>query len=298
MTGLSVTKKPGEIDLVRLFEADAIELLSAVERGKILHSTKNIRESGAPLEVAFREFLRSKMPSVYRVLTGYLFDVDSKCTPQIDAMIISGEECHELMTSAEGASYVPFVGAHSVFEVKNTTYDVEASLDQISAVLKSMASMRSQIRRQSRTSAEVTQPLSVAFFAESSSSKLSDFQAWYAAHPPSDAPTYTFLLDKAVIIASCSNLVEMIADGGLAPVGFTDHTSMGNPYLCTPRIRTDCRRGRALLWLYLSIAHHLSRSTGDRGHIRVFTENAERTYALDRLAPLADVGDWNALNAV
>ena len=64
-------KEPGEIDFVRLFEAEVIELLAAVKRGKVLHKTKNIRESGAPFEAGFRELLRSKLPSTYRVLTGY-----------------------------------------------------------------------------------------------------------------------------------------------------------------------------------------------------------------------------------
>jgi hypothetical protein len=54
-------KQRGSIDLVKLFQADAIELMSAVARGQVLHGTKNIRESGSPLEVSFRRFLRARL---------------------------------------------------------------------------------------------------------------------------------------------------------------------------------------------------------------------------------------------
>src|SRR5258708_6367152 len=118
------TKKPGHIDLVRLFEAEARDLAASVERGRLLHGTKNIKDSGAPLEARLRNLLASKMPAQFRVVQGYLFDVDSNCTPQIDAMIVDARDCHELMVSGEGAVYLPFTSALVAFEIKNATGNI------------------------------------------------------------------------------------------------------------------------------------------------------------------------------
>lgn len=288
------SKKRGEIDLVRLFEAEAIELLSAAERGKVLHGTKNIRESGGPLEASFRALLQKKLPSVYRILSGYLFDASSECTPQIDAFVAHGDECHELMTSSEGTSYVPFAGALSVIEVKNTTYDVASSLSQLSTTLDSIALMRKNAARDSGV--RLPKLLSVAFFADSSNCSLSNFQRWYMAHGPHNSPTYTILLDKALIIAFAPKMMDSFEyDDGLDFVRFREHENPGKVYLCRPRERSNAR-GRSLLWLYLAIADHLSKSNASQlnGYISAFTAAAERTYALDRCAPLDNIRDWRA----
>jgi hypothetical protein len=289
-----MTKQRGTINLVRLFQSEAMELLSAVERGQILHATKNIRESGSQLETSFRSFLRSKLPDVYRVLTGYLFDVDSLCTPQIDTIIIGGDECHELMTSADGASYVPFVGALALFEVKNTTYDVDVSLNQMSAILNTIEKMRAPVLQQAVTSAQLPDPISVVFFGNSSGSKLREIQAWYSAHKRADAPTYTVLLDRGVIIAFQNFAETFFEYDEPQPLGLEDHKNRGEACLCAPRVRDEFVRGRALLWLYLAIADHLSKTSAKQGHILAFTHQALSTYALDKIAPLANVADWDA----
>lgn len=100
--------KSGTIDLPSLFDAIAKRLSVSVEQGRILHKTKNIRDSGLPLETEFRSFLNSRLPVPFSVKTGYLFDPRAKCTPQIDAIVIDEQESHELMRSDDGAAYVPY----------------------------------------------------------------------------------------------------------------------------------------------------------------------------------------------
>jgi hypothetical protein len=283
------SKEHGKIDLVSLFESEAIELLSAVRRGQVLHGTKNIRESGSTLESSFRRFLASKLPSVYRVLTGYLVGINSECTPQIDAVVVNSGECHELMTSAEGASYTPFVGALAVCEVKNTTYNIEASLDQMSDLLMSIAPMRRSVRQYSNTGTDLDEPLSLVLFAESADCDLKGFARWYASENKKH-PSYTILLDRGVIIAGRSALVAY--DG--EEIGFSEFQTSGPPGLCIPSAQDEMVRGRVLLWMYLAMANHLSRAGGRHGHFQVFTRSAERMYPVRWAVALSSAAshDW------
>jgi hypothetical protein len=283
-------KKPGKIDLVRLFESAAIELLAAVRRGQILHGTKNIRESGSPLESSFRQFLGTKLPNVYRVLTGYLVGINSACTPQIDAVVVSSVECHELMTSAEGASYTPFAGALAVCEVKNTTYNVAASLKQMSNILTSIASMRRTVRQYSNSGGELDEPLSIVLFADSAECDLTAFAALYASDKKKKLPTYTLLLDRGAIIASKSPLIAYDDEA----LGFSESKGPGELGLCVPVIQDEMVRGRALLWIYLTIADHLSGIGGRHGNFQVFTRSAERAYPVKWTGSLSSAlsNDW------
>lgn len=137
----NVGKKSGVIDLPSLFLAIARELAVAAERGRILHRTHNIRDSGAPLEALFRHAIGSRLPSPYRVLHGYLFDADSVCTPQIDALVIDGSDSHEIMTSSEGASYVPYTSAHAIIELKTSAKNIAGHLDQLMTTITALHAM-------------------------------------------------------------------------------------------------------------------------------------------------------------
>jgi hypothetical protein len=178
--------------------------------------------------------------------------------------------------------------------VKNTTYNIESSLNQMSVILEKINSMRTPVLLQSAATANLPEPLAVVFFGDSSDCKLSDIQGWYAKHKSSEAPAYTVLLDRGVIIAFENFGEKMFEYDEPTPLGLKDHRNRGDAYLCTPQIRDDSFQGRALLWLYLAIADHLSTASAQRGHIRAFTETAASTYALGKLVPLSSVPDWDA----
>lgn len=169
-------KKPGHIDIVRLFAAEALELFTSVEQGRLLHGTRNIRDSGAPLEARLREFLAARIPSQFRVMQGYLFDVDSNCTPQIDAMLLSAQDCHALMMSQEGVAYLPFTSALAVIEIKNSVRAVKKQLDQLAALQLSIEGMKAALRSRRTGGATLPELITVMFFADSVGSKLSDFK--------------------------------------------------------------------------------------------------------------------------
>ena len=129
-------KVPGFLNIPRLFEAEALSLLEAVERGKLLHNTKNIRDSGGPLEARFRTLLADRMPEGIQVRTGYLYDIESNCTPQVDAMLINGSDNHAMMTTEEGAIYAPFTSVLATIEIKSSVGDVAKQLSQTNNIVK------------------------------------------------------------------------------------------------------------------------------------------------------------------
>lgn len=102
---MSGSAKSGVINLAGVYEAIAQRLIVALAEGRILHKTKNIADSGQPLEIEFRKFLDGRLPDPFFVHHGYLYDTESDCTPQID-VIISDKEQSTTTLQTEGGCYV------------------------------------------------------------------------------------------------------------------------------------------------------------------------------------------------
>lgn len=286
-------KKPGHINMVRLFQAEALDLFGAVERGRLLHGTHNRRDSGAPLEVRWREFLQARLPFQFHVTHGYLFDSQSNCTPQIDTMILNSADCHQLMTSTEGSAYAPFTSALAIMEIKNSAYDVSSSLDQLAGVAKSIQNMKTTLRaRRGGNGNTLPETISVMLFADSKNAKLEEFREWYGKHIDA-VPTYTVLLDRGAIILKRSLLYEL-SDWD-EHVDFNETRNGAIPYLCMPEVIDDNLAGRALLWLYFAIVVHTNFSEGNKGNISEFAKDAAINFKLKDVAKLSDVADWDVL---
>lgn len=280
-------KKVGAIDLVRLFEAEAVTLMNAVERGELLHGTLNIRDSGAPLEQEFRNFLGRKLPSQFRVLTGYLFDTSSKCTPQIDATILGASECHEVMQSSEGASYVPFTSALAIFEIKNSTYSVKDSLNQLAKITKSINEMRKQVDWKGKPPPPL---LSVMLFAKASNCKVEEFRDWYKENEIQ--PTYVVLLDLGIIITYQIFLAQFDEYDDKNRIEYDDHEEPGVLRICRPGVDLGYPKGRILLWLYYTIVNYLNRLEGYLPGVRAFTNDAVTRFPLVPGMKLNEAKNW------
>lgn len=283
------TSKLGHIDLVRLFETEADQLIAAAHRGAVLHGTKNIRESGGHIEHELRRLLGRMLPAQFRVLQGYYFDIDSNCTPQIDAMIVNSAECHEIMQSAEGSSYVPITSALAIFEVKNSPYSISANFKQLAKRIRAITDMRARVFN-SFPQLETPPPLlSVMLFATSEHCDLKDVQAWYKS--TTVRPTYTIFLDKGILIAEISALHRYVDIEPASQLGNDDHEFPGDVYLCTPT-QTDFKKGRLWLWIYFSLAAYLHKSEGKQRGILAFTKKAVDAYEMKSVIRLDEAADW------
>jgi len=295
-------KNHGNIDLVSIFQAEAEKLLNAVVRGKLLHKTGNIRESGAILEHEFREFLQTKVPSQFRVMQGYLFDVNSKCTPQIDAMIVNSMECHELMTSVDGSGYLPFTSVLAVIEIKNTTYGIKKSLTQLAKITIEIENMKTEMKRaMSPKKPQLFEQISIMFFANSSNSKPSEFIEYYS-NQTNRVPTYTVLLDRGIIIANQSLFYDLFDVKESENLGFHDHQSAGEPCLYIPdnpeNHNNDFKAGGVLLWLYFTLMAHLNKSEQNQRQILAFTEHANLTYPMKKISALKDFNTSDSFDLI
>ena len=218
------TRQPGTIDLPRLFETEAQDLLLKTRKGAVVHQTKNIRDSGGDFEDGVRNFLAKRLPSSFVVSSGYLFDPRSNCTPQIDIMVVDGQEAHELMRTSDSA-YIPYPAAQIVVEAKNTSTGLCRHLDQIRAIAKSIEQMRIETHSIQPLGGPIQfEPLSVLLIGNSEASKPGDFQQYYDR---ATRPDVTLLLDRGIVIARIG-ILEVIMDEANLSLSMLPNRSSGS----------------------------------------------------------------------
>lgn len=253
-------KVRGSINIPRLFAADALSLLEAVERGRLLHGTKNIRDSGGPLETRFRSLLADRMPEGVQVRTGYLYDIESNCTPQIDAMLISGSDNHTMMTTEEGAIYAPFTSVLTTIEIKSSVGDVEKQLSQTNNIVKDIKKMEKDLLER-RPNYDRRKIVSVLFYACSEKAKFSDFKKWYMDNP-GDMPTYVVFLDRGYILAGQHLVHDLLTWNEEQPLRFQDHDNAADYHVFAPKDDSVHKSGNTLLWLYYALLNIVDRFNG------------------------------------
>ena len=284
---MASSPEPGVIDLPGIFEATVLELLSAVEQGRILHRTKNIRDSGHPFEERLRQVFREHLPIVYGVKHGYLFDADSKCTPQIDAVVLDEAEAHEAIRTSEGASYVPFPCARVVAEVKNSARGALQHLEQAHLVGRAIRDMEVRsLSERPQGGPVVHTPLRLLIIGDSREARIEDFKAWFADSSKMH-PHFTLFLDRGVVISIKPAFPET------EKLGFYDHRHPGHWALFGPPKDSGYSRGLALLWLYYMVVAHLNWTVkGNMGTMLEFTNKVEKRYPLEVRSLLSQAAIW------
>lgn len=287
-------RKHGKIELSGLFEASAQRLILAVQQGRILHSTKNIRDSGLPFETEFRSFLGSRLPSPFRVMTGYLFDPKANCTPQIDAVVIDERESHELMRSDDGASYVPYPSGRIICEIKNSCRGLAKHVRQLSAICTAVENMRVDARR-IRLTSEIgvvnPEPMSLLIIGDTAGAKLSAFCKAFGDR--SLQPTFTLLLDRGFLIARRSIMEQFYSQNQSVPIlDFYGKVEQGAWAIWEPE-KPERKSGRALLWVYFAILAQLNlMSRSNTGSIIDFTNQVARDFPMRLRAELKQAKTW------
>ncbi len=227
-----------------------------------------------------------RLPSSYRAISGYFYNEESECSPQVDIMICQQHEMHGLGPGNYGGAFTPFSSVRVIGEVKKSSYSVSAAFGQLSERLESWRQMQArsqEIMPGSRTYIE--QPLSFMFFADTKSITLKKIKAIYGK--PGIKPDYVVLLDKGLLIASYNSLFK-IDDGALA---FHERRLAGEWAIHRPS-EQDRSQGRLLLWLYFAISAALHLSEGNTASHVTFTNVAELRYRLKAAATLANATEW------
>lgn len=266
--------KPGELNIVGLFEAEAAALLQAAERGRILHKTRNIRDSGTLLESTFRQIIGSRLPPQAQMAHGYLYDLESTCTPQVDAMILSAADNYPMMSAEGGAIYAPFTSCRAYVEIKSSVGDALKCLRQTAKISNRIAEMGKPFSDFGGTPSRPEQVGSILLFANSEGAKAAPFIDWF--EKGHRYPALVVFLDKAVVISRRpvykSLLTWFPEEGG----DIKETLDLGDPFngdeawLYRPSAQDPTEaKGMALLWLYYYLlfcatSHEVERARDDK----------------------------------
>jgi hypothetical protein len=232
------------------------------------------------------------MPRGVEVGHGYLYDVDSNCTPQIDAMLLSAPDNHSMMMTEDGAVYAPFASALAVIEIKSSVGDVTKQLKQTAEIVSRIHRMASELRgRRTGSGSVLPRPVSVLFYASSVDAKLDEFRKWYV-DASFVAPTYVVFLDRACILAQRNHLHELLDYEVPPPIDFNDHRNAASWHLCSPEPRDAYRCGRALLWLYFALLNAANQFGGNTRPASDFIRDASERFALRAVESLGSASDW------
>ena len=273
------------IDMPREFNNLADDLVRAVDRGRILHKTNNIRDSGAPFEYLFRKIIGSRLPEPYRMRTGFLFDGQSNVTPQIDAVIVDTTTSHEIFTSEEGAGYLPYASASVVFEIKNSLLDPAKSIEQIDAILSSLNEMRNAAKEFDHEQRPRIDPLSLLVIGDSNSIKIKKLQIKLESRSLK-CPDFIYLVDVGLVLAREVEFFETEKRSFL-------ERGNGEWYIYGPPEGFGHSKGRTLLWIYFAVLAAVKEVTPQaQGIYAEFVQSIEHQYPLTKLEMLSDTSAW------
>lgn len=269
---------PGKINIVGLFEAEAAALMQAVDRGLILHKTHNIRDSGALLESTFRQIIGKRLPPQAQMAHGYLYDLDSTCTPQVDAMVLSAADNYPMMTAEGEAIYAPFTSCRAYVEIKSSIGDVAKQLGQAAKISTRIAEMAATLGALRPGTAMPERVGSVLLYANSHDAKAASFAEWFSKG--SKEPTLVVFLDKAVVISRRPILNSWFQwdddeSQRAETLDLADPFNGSEAWLYKPNATTVPEaRGRVLLWLYYwllycATRHEVERAKADKEQVEL-----------------------------
>ncbi|MBB3348326.1 DUF6602 domain-containing protein [Sphingomonas sp. BK069] len=272
-----------KIDLVREFDNLAADLLRAVDRGRVLHETGNIANSGAPLEHLFRDLVGKRLPEPFRMRTGYLFDAEREVSPQIDAMIVDATTSHEIFRQEDGAGYLPYVSAVAVLEIKNAAGRCAGSIAQIRKIAASIKKMhtRSGVGIEER---ERRTPLYILVLG-TASTNLPELKRALASDEPS--PDIIYLIEQGLMLARDDGIFEFSSGHR----GFRERMG-GDWQIYGPPREHQSRAGWMLQWIYFALLSQIKTFSGNTGIYAEFLNSIERSHSVSNLGKLEAATAW------
>lgn len=205
---------PAPIDLERLLQAEADELLTARNRGSTFHRSRNIRAAGDEVEIAVRQFVVRRLPAAYGVGHGHIVDRRRRTSAQLDVIVHDAMSAALVAKAADGTTYFPYESVLAVGEVK-TSY--RRSKDPIAAFSDKIRMVRQLERERPGPQsallrlgfgAGVTLPtgwpyrnpmFSFMVCLESDDFTESEFVRLASAIPRADRPSLICFLDRGVV---------------------------------------------------------------------------------------------------
>lgn len=269
-----------KIGLLTHFKNKVEHMLLSVDRGKVLHQSGNIKESGALLESDFRQLLEESLPTTLRVTSGYFYGANSQCSNEVDVLICENSEAFRLNLGSKDQQYVPYTSVAIFGQIKNSASDLSKAIQQVHTSLQCWENMRQHANLshlKNASSSKLSEPLSFIVCGRCSDTvykKLSKI-----IRDTESKVAYILLLDRGEIIAGCCDLFT----SDLPTVGFADHNTSHSQYLCKPNTNGTINIGAGLLWLYFALVSNIN---GSDLRYKEFCAQVERLYPLHAVKKL------------
>jgi hypothetical protein len=133
-----MANKLHKLELMRVFNSDANEMIQARERAITVHRTSDIDAAGDEVEEAVRRVLRRKLPTTYYTGQGHIVDAALSVSPQLDIIIANNSAAPILFRSENGTEYFPFESVYAFGEIKSTYYNSKGYIEHFVANIRAI----------------------------------------------------------------------------------------------------------------------------------------------------------------
>lgn len=237
-----MNKKIAQLELLKVFQLDALELISAHDRCKVIHTSKDISAAGDEVEITFRQILYRKLPNRYYVGHGHVVDSALNSSPQFDVVIADNTNAPILFRTQKGSEYFPYESVYAVGEVKSTYYKKDAPIETF---VNNLSHTKLNLTRENTQPDETglgirfSEPLtkspyrnplfSFMIFIESNDFIVEDLREYFLSTNVADLPNIICFLDVGIIV---NTQVNYEASGKLT-TGFINTIPEFNTYSTT-----------------------------------------------------------------
>jgi hypothetical protein len=132
-----------KLDIPTIFKSDAEDIAKAREKAIRIHGT-DIRAAGNEVEINVREYVKRMLPPRYYVTHGHLIDANGEVSSQLDIIIADNFNIPSLMTTKDGAEYIPVDSVYAIGEIKSTYYKSQDYIQGFSKVLEDIEKATAQ----------------------------------------------------------------------------------------------------------------------------------------------------------
>src|SRR6266851_9381013 len=91
-----------QFELELVFRSDAVDILAAREKARMMHHGRDIHAAGDEVEITVRKVLGRKLPSLYYVGQGHIVDEQLHQSPQLDVIIANNTGAPILFRAENG----------------------------------------------------------------------------------------------------------------------------------------------------------------------------------------------------
>lgn len=264
------------LNIEEIFKQDAQKIINARKSSKIIHATSDIKASGNEVEIAVRDFLRSRMPSNFYVGHGHIVDCNKQTSPQFDVLISDNTFIPILLRANDSTEYFPCESLYAIGEIKSTYNKSEKPIEKF---CENMMLIKDNMKRDvvlntahngefnddtlmrdmflQKSNKVLNAIYSFMFFVDSSNFDISEFQRCYKKFGNKYLPNHIIFLDRGVLF------YVQLKDGRMDFERYPEYpNNENNEWVLTPFGKGEPidLSGNHLAFLYYNLLSHMNSS--------------------------------------